>query len=72
MVQLPSHNTPQLDWARNKTARRLQPVPPIHAFQVAARAILRTATDTPREPWLGRTTIEAILGTICGPAYSTG
>lgn len=50
MVQLPSHNTPQLDWARNKTARRPQPVPPIHAFQVAARAILRTVTDTPREP----------------------
>jgi short-subunit dehydrogenase len=31
MVQLPAHNTPQFDWAHNKTARRLQPVPPIHA-----------------------------------------
>lgn len=67
MVQLPTHNTPQFDWARNKTARRLQSVPPIHAFQVAARAILRAATDAPREIWLGRTTIEAILSTILLP-----
>lgn len=64
MVQLPAHNTPQFDWARNKTGQRLQPVPPTHVPQVAARAILRAAPDAPREIWLGRVTIEAILGTI--------
>ena len=30
MVQLPAHNTPQFDWARNKVGWRAQPVPPIH------------------------------------------
>src|SRR4029079_4412750 len=29
MVQMPALNTPQFDWARNKTGRRAQPVPPI-------------------------------------------
>ena len=29
MVQMPALNTPQFDWARNKTGKRPQPVPPI-------------------------------------------
>ncbi len=47
MVQLPAHNTPQFDWARNRMSRRAQPVPPIHTPDVAARAILRAARNDP-------------------------
>jgi len=69
MVQLPAHNTPQFEWARNKLGRRLQPVPPIYAPEVAARAILRAATEAPRELWLGRATFQSILGTALMPGW---
>jgi hypothetical protein len=76
MVQLPTHNTPQFDWARNKTARR-QPGTfnrhrPFMLPKSPPEPSLRAATDTPCEIWLGRATIEAILGTYCCPACSTG
>ena len=67
MVQLPAHNTPQFDWSRNKMNKRPQPVPPIHTPEVAARAILRAATDAPRELWLGRASFQAIIGNMFMP-----
>ncbi|AZZ46744.1 short-chain dehydrogenase [Pseudomonadaceae bacterium SI-3] len=67
MVQLPAHNTPQFDWSRNKMNKRPQPVPPIHTPEVAARAILRAATDAPRELWLGRASLQAIIGNMFMP-----
>lgn len=67
MVQLPAHNTPQFDWSRNKMQKRPQPVPPIHTPEVAARAIVRAATDTPRELWLGRASFQAIIGNMFMP-----
>ncbi|HAQ85392.1 MAG TPA: short-chain dehydrogenase, partial [Pseudomonas sp.] len=67
MVQLPAHNTPQFDWSRNKMGKRPQPVPPIHTPEVAARAILRAATDAPRELWLGRASFQAIIGNMFMP-----
>lgn len=67
MVQLPAHNTPQFDWARSRLPKRPQPVPPIHAPEVAARAILRAATDAPRELWLGKASLQAILGSMAVP-----
>ncbi|WP_019340086.1 SDR family oxidoreductase [Stutzerimonas stutzeri] len=67
MVQLPAHNTPQFDWSRNKMGKRPQPVPPIHTPEVAARAILRAATDAPRELWLGRASLQAIIGNMFMP-----
>ena len=67
MVQLPAHNTPQFDWARNKMGRRPQPVPPIHTPEVAARAILRAAEEAPRELWLGGASFKAILGNMLMP-----
>lgn len=67
MVQLPAHNTPQFDWSRNKMQKRPQPVPPIHTPEVAARAIVRAATDAPRELWLGRASFQAIIGNMFMP-----
>ena len=67
MVQLPAHNTPQFDWSRNKMNRRPQPVPPIHTPEVAARAILRAATEAPRELWLGSASLKAIIGNMFMP-----
>lgn len=67
MVQLPAHNTPQFDWSRNRMQKRPQPVPPIHTPEVAARAIVRAATDAPRELWLGRASFQAIIGNMFMP-----
>lgn len=67
MVQLPAHNTPQFDWSRNKMPRRAQPVPPVHKPEVAAQAILRAAREAPRELWVGRASLQAIIGTMLMP-----
>jgi NAD(P)-dependent dehydrogenase (short-subunit alcohol dehydrogenase family) len=61
MVQLSAFNTPQFDWARNKLARRVQPVPPIFQPEIAAEAIVRAATRHQREVWVGWPAVQAIL-----------
>lgn len=69
MVQLPAHNTPQFDWARNKLQNRIQPVPPIYQPEVAGRAIYRAAQEAPREFWVGRNTVMAIIGQALIPGF---
>lgn len=69
MVQLPAHNTPQFDWARNKLGNRIQPVPPIYQPEVAGRAIYRAAQEAPREFWVGRNTVMAIVGQALMPGF---
>jgi NAD(P)-dependent dehydrogenase (short-subunit alcohol dehydrogenase family) len=61
MVQMPALNTPQFDWARNKTGKRAQPVPPIFQPEVAAAAIVYAASARRREIYVGWPTVKAIL-----------
>jgi len=72
IVHLPAINTPQFDWARTRLPRRLQPVPPIHAPEVAAEAIFKASLQVPRELWVGSPTIKAILGTMLLPRFLDG
>jgi len=67
MVQLPAVNTPQFDWARSRLPRRLQPLPPIYQPEAIAREIVRAARDAPRELWIGRSALKAIIGTMLLP-----
>ena len=67
MVQLPAVNTPQFDWARSRMPRRLQPVPPIYQPEAIAREIVRAAREAPRELWIGRSALKAIIGTMVLP-----
>jgi NAD(P)-dependent dehydrogenase (short-subunit alcohol dehydrogenase family) len=67
MVQLPAVNTPQFDWARSRMPRRAQPVPPIFQPEAIAREIVRAAHEAPRELWIGRSSLKAIIGTIVAP-----
>jgi NAD(P)-dependent dehydrogenase (short-subunit alcohol dehydrogenase family) len=67
MVQLPAVNTPQFDWARSRMPKRLQPVPPIYQPEAIAREIVRAARDAPRELWIGRSALKAIIGTMLLP-----
>jgi NAD(P)-dependent dehydrogenase (short-subunit alcohol dehydrogenase family) len=68
MVHLPAVNTPQFDWALNKTGRRAQPVPPIFQPEVAAQAIFFAANHPERrEIWLGGSTVKAIIANKLAP-----
>ncbi len=71
MVHLPAVNTPQFDWALNKTGKKAQPVPPIFEPEVAARAIHFGATHDRREVWVGYSTVQAIVGNASCPGCST-
>lgn len=61
-VHLPAVNTPQFEWVRSRLPSRAQPVPPIFAPEVAARAIVWAADHPKREHWLGMSTTQAIFG----------
>jgi NAD(P)-dependent dehydrogenase (short-subunit alcohol dehydrogenase family) len=67
MVQLPAVNTPQFDWARSRMQKKAQPVPPIFQPEAIAREIVRAAIDAPREMWVGRSALKAIIGTMALP-----
>jgi NAD(P)-dependent dehydrogenase (short-subunit alcohol dehydrogenase family) len=67
MVQLPAINTPQFSWMRTRLPRHPQPVPPIFAPEVAARAVLWAAEHGPREVNVGGPTWRARLGNILFP-----
>jgi short-subunit dehydrogenase len=67
IVQLPAVNTPQFDWALNKTGRRTQPVPPIFQPEVPARAIADAAAKPQRELWVGFPTVKAIVANALVP-----
>lgn len=61
MVQLPALNTPQFGWVRSRLPNRAQPVPPIFQPEVAAEAIVWSATHTRREVYVGWPTLKAIV-----------
>jgi short-subunit dehydrogenase len=66
-VDLPAVNTPQFDWARNKTGHKAQPVPPVYQPEVAARAIVFGALHPRRQIWVGMPTVKAILANRIAP-----
>ncbi|MEO8937727.1 MAG: SDR family oxidoreductase, partial [Burkholderiaceae bacterium] len=66
-VDLPAVNTPQFDWARNKTGWKAQPVPPIFQPEVPARAIRFAAEHPRRQIWVGFPTVKAILANRIAP-----
>lgn len=70
MVQLPAVNTPQFDWARSKMPRRAQPLPPIFQPEAIAREIVRAAREAPRELWIGRSALKAIIGAMLVPGIA--
>lgn len=68
MVHLPAINTPQFDWALNRTGQRAQPVPPIYQPVVPACAIFFAAAHPKRrEVWVGFSTVKAIIANKLAP-----
>ena len=70
MVHLPAVNTPQFDWARNKFSHKVAPVPPIVQPEAVAKAVIRAAEETPREYWLGHSTVKAIVTQMLAPSLA--
>jgi len=68
MVQLPAVNTPQFDWAMNKTGYMARPIAPVFDPEVPAKAIVFAAFHQRREIWVGMPTVAAILGSYVAPA----
>lgn len=66
-VDLPAMNTPQFDWARNKTGRQAKPVAPIFQPEVAARAIWAAACRPRRQVWVAASSVKAILANRLAP-----
>ena len=60
MVHLPAINTPQFDWARNKTGRQTK-APSPYQPEVAADAIVYAATHKRRDVFVGASTPPTIL-----------
>ncbi len=60
MVQLPSMNTPQFVWAKNRLPEKAKPPRPIYQAEVAARAIYWAAHCHRREVFVGASTVLGI------------
>lgn len=69
MVQLPAVNTPQFDVGRSKLPRKPQPVPPIFAPEVAARAIVWAAEHPRVELFVGWPVVKAVWGNRLAPRF---
>jgi NAD(P)-dependent dehydrogenase (short-subunit alcohol dehydrogenase family) len=67
MVHLPAVNTPQFDWSRSRMPRKAQPVPPIFAPEVAARAVLWASENPRRQVVVGAPSVKAIWGNRLAP-----
>jgi short-subunit dehydrogenase len=70
MVHLPAVNTPQFDWARNKFDCKVAPVAPIFQPETVADAVVRAVAETPREYWLGHSTVKAIIAQMLVPSWA--
>ena len=68
IVHLPAVNTPQFDWARTHMDRQPRPVAPVFQPEAVANTIYKAAHERKREVWLGRSTIEIVLGNFLAPA----
>ena len=61
-VHLPGVNTPQFGWARTNIPEQPRPVGTPCRPEVAADAILHAALHPHRDWWLGKTTVETVVG----------
>ncbi len=66
MVHLPAINTPQFDWARNKTGQQTQ-APSPYQPEVAADAIVFAATHRRRDVFVGASTPPGIVAARLAP-----
>ena len=67
VVHMPGMNTPQFEWARLHVRTAPRPVAPVFDPRAGAEAVYRAALEAPRELWVGRSTVQAVLGQMAIP-----
>ncbi len=70
MVHLPAMNTPQFEWVRSRLDHKAQPVPPIFAPEVAARAIVWSSQHRRRQLLVGFPTFKTVWGNRLAPGLA--
>ena len=71
VVEMPALNTPQFGWVKSRLKHKAQPVPPIYQPEVAARGIYWASQHTPRQLYVGSSTVLAIEGNKIAPGLAT-
>jgi hypothetical protein len=67
MVHLPALNTPQFDVVKTRLPRSPKPVPPIYEPEVAAEAIVWAIERTPRDLYVGFSSVGAVTANKVAP-----
>jgi NAD(P)-dependent dehydrogenase (short-subunit alcohol dehydrogenase family) len=67
MVHLPALNTPQFELVKSRLPRNPRPVPPIYQPEVAAEAIVWAVERTPRDLYVGLSTVAAVTANKLTP-----
>lgn len=70
VVYLPAVNTPQFDWARNRTGHAQEAPPPVFDPRLCAEAIHSAVERPRREIWVGRTTLMMAFAQTLAPGYA--
>ena len=68
MVHLPAINTPQFDWARNKTGRSPKAPDTVYQPEMAARAVVFAAFNRRRDVFVGKATPPSIVAARLAPS----
>jgi NAD(P)-dependent dehydrogenase (short-subunit alcohol dehydrogenase family) len=70
VVYLPAVNTPQFNWARNRTGHRQYAPDPVFDPRLCAEAILYAAEHPRREVWVGRSSMMMAAAQALAPALA--
>ncbi|MCJ2091779.1 SDR family oxidoreductase [Methylobacterium sp. J-072] len=70
VVYLPAVNTPQFNWARNRTGHRQYAPDPVFDPRLCAEAIVYTVEHPRREVWVGRSSMMMAAAQALAPALA--
>ncbi|MEE7448105.1 short-chain dehydrogenase [Methylobacterium radiotolerans] len=70
VVYLPAVNTPQFNWARNRTGHRQYAPDPVFDPRLCAEAILYAVEHPRREVWVGRSSVMMAAAQALAPALA--
>ncbi len=70
VVYLPAVNTPQFNWARNRTGHRQYAPDPVFDPRLCAEAILYAVENPRREVWVGRSSMMMAAAQALAPAFA--
>ncbi|MEG9525803.1 MAG: SDR family NAD(P)-dependent oxidoreductase, partial [Hyphomicrobiales bacterium] len=70
VVYLPAVNTPQFNWARNRTGHRQYAPDPVFDPRLCAEAILYAVEHPRREVWVGRSSMMMAAAQALAPALA--